>query len=100
MDIYDLIEMDQDGIDPAKMICNICHLQDDNKQDVIDALETNKQVYMFYQEPYQSNVDCLEVFKEHLKWRKHTTDQWDIIQGYQQLCYKKKNNIISRNINK
>ena len=36
------------------MIRTICHLQDDNKQDVMAAVETDKQVYMFYRGPYQS----------------------------------------------
>ena len=30
-------------------------------------VETNKQVYMFYQSPYQYNSECLKAFKAHLK---------------------------------
>ena len=30
-------------------------------------VETDKQVYLLYQAPYQSNADCLEAFKAHLK---------------------------------
>ena len=31
------------------------------------AVETNKQVYMFYQVPYQSNADYLKALKAHIK---------------------------------
>ena len=67
MDKYDAIETDQDGIELANMIWTICHLQDDEKQYVMAAAETNKHVYMFYQEPYHSNAEYLEAFKVHLK---------------------------------
>ena len=53
MDKYDAIETDQDGIKLSNPIRNICHLQDYNKQDLMAAVETNKQGYMFYQAPYQ-----------------------------------------------
>ena len=66
-DTYDLIEIDQDGIDLSNLIRNIFHLQGDDKQDVMDAVESYKQVYMFYRAPYQSNVVYLESFKAHLK---------------------------------
>ena len=42
MDTYDVIETNQDAIDISKLIRNICHLQDDNRQDVMDAVEINK----------------------------------------------------------
>ena len=56
MDKYEEVEKYRDGIELAEMIRNICYLQDDDKQDIMDVLETDKQVYMFYQENYQSNV--------------------------------------------
>ena len=31
------------------------------------SVETDKQVYLFYQLPYQLNSDYLEAFKAHLK---------------------------------
>ena len=31
------------------------------------AVETDKRVYIFYQAPYQSSVDYLEVFKGNFK---------------------------------
>ena len=67
MDKYDEIGTNQDQIDLSNMIRTICHLQEDNKQDAIAAAEKDKQVYLFYQAPYQSNQDYLEAFKEHLK---------------------------------
>ena len=70
MDKYDTTEIYQDRIELAKLIRTICHLQDDDKQYVMAAVETNKQVYMFYQAPYQSNADYLEKFKAHLKLSK------------------------------
>ena len=59
MDTYDVVEMDQDRIEISKVICTIYHLQDDDKQDVMSAVEINNQVDMFYQAPYQSNADHL-----------------------------------------
>ena len=52
MDKYDAIETDQDIIDISKLIWTTCHLQYDNIQDVVAAVEIDKQLYMFYQEPY------------------------------------------------
>ena len=43
---YDVIETDQDRIELAKIIWTIYHLQDDDKKDVMDAVESNKQVYV------------------------------------------------------
>ena len=66
MDTYGVIETDQDSIELSKLIWTICHLQDDYKQDIMAVVETNKQVYIFYQAPYQSNADYLEAFKSHI----------------------------------
>ena len=33
----------------------------------MEEVETKKQVYMFYQSPYQYNSECLKAFKAHLK---------------------------------
>ena len=44
MESYDAIETNQYGIDISKLIQSICHLKYDNKQYVMDAVETNKQV--------------------------------------------------------
>ena len=41
----------------TKIVYSICHLQDDDKQDVMDVVENDKQVYLFYQPPYQNNTD-------------------------------------------
>ena len=67
MNTYDKIETDQDGIDLANLIRTIWHLQDDVKKDIISAVETNKQLYLFDQNPYQSNENYLEHFKAHIK---------------------------------
>ena len=67
MDTYDAIETDQDSIEPAKLIRDIYHLHDDDKQDGMDKVETNKQVYLFYKAPYQSNADNLTSLKAHIK---------------------------------
>ena len=67
MDIYGIIEIYQDMIELAKLIRTICHLQYDDKQDAMTTVETNKQVYLFYQANYDSNEDDLEAFKGHLK---------------------------------
>ena len=77
MDTYVIIETDKDGIDITKLIWNICNLQDDEKLDAMAAVETEKQVYMFYQALYQSNSDDMEAFKEHLKWSEsHNEAVW------------------------
>ena len=55
MDKYENTEIYQYGIEIAKLIRTICHLQDGNKQDVMDEVKTDKQVFMFYQAPYHSN---------------------------------------------
>ena len=39
---YDIIKIDKDGIEISKLIRTICHLQDDDKQDIMSAVETNK----------------------------------------------------------
>ena len=62
--------MEQGGIDLEKLICGVCHIQDDDKQEFMVAFETNKQVYILYQAPLQYNMDYLSAFKEHLKVRK------------------------------
>ena len=67
MDTYDANEKDQDGIEIAYMIWNICHLQDDEKQYAMDAVETDKQVRLFYQSPYHSKQYYLEHSKAHIK---------------------------------
>ena len=51
MDTYNEIETDQDMIELANMIRDICHLQDDDKQDVMAAVKTNRKVCLFYQAP-------------------------------------------------
>ena len=65
IDTYDVIEIDQDGIELANLIRNIYHLQDYKTQDIMAEGETNKRVYLFYQSPYKS--DYPEALKEHLK---------------------------------
>ena len=57
----------QGGIDIYKPIRAICHLQDDDKQDIMAIVETYKQLYLLYWEPYQLNADYLEAFKANLK---------------------------------
>ena len=37
----DAIETDQDRIDLENILCHICHLKYDNKQDVMAMVETN-----------------------------------------------------------
>ena len=51
MDMHDAIEIDQDGIEISKLISSICHLQDDDKQYGMVMVESDKQVYLFYQPP-------------------------------------------------
>ena len=51
MDTYDKIKINQDGIELAKLILSICHLQHDDRQDVMVTMENYKQVYLFYQSP-------------------------------------------------
>ena len=68
MDNYDTIKTDQDSIDMAKLIIGVCPLQDNNKKYVMTVVETDKQVYLLYQAPYQSNTGYLEDFKSHLKF--------------------------------
>ena len=53
MDTYDAIKIDQDGIELANPFQTIYHPQDDDIQGIMAVVETNKQVYMFYQAPYQ-----------------------------------------------
>ena len=36
----------------------------------MDAVESDKKVYLFYQAPYQSNMDYLGAFKDNLKVNK------------------------------
>ena len=40
--------MDQDFIDLENLIRSAWNLQDDDKQDVMAAVETDKPIYMFY----------------------------------------------------
>ena len=70
MDKYDVIETDQCGIALSILIRTVCHLQYDDKQGIMAAVETDNQVYMFYPSPYQSNADYLEAFTAHIKVRK------------------------------
>ena len=67
VDKYNVIETYQDEIEIAKMIRNICHLQDENIQGVMVAVEMDKQLYLFYKASYHSNADYLEAFKTYLK---------------------------------
>ena len=69
MDTYYITRTDQDEIELAKMIWNICPLQDDEKEEIMSVVETNMQVYLLYQAPYNSNEYYLEAFKAHLKVR-------------------------------
>ena len=69
-DTYDAIEIDHDGIELAKLIQTICHLQDHNKKDIMDTVETNNQMYLFYHPYYESKSDCTEAFKARIKVRK------------------------------
>ena len=52
MDKYDAIETYWYGIELSNLIWTIYHIQDDDKQDVMAAVEIDKQLYMFYQAPY------------------------------------------------
>ena len=60
MDNYGVIKTDQDGIKLSKIIHSVCHLQDDNKQDIMAAAKTNKRVYLFCHYPYQYNTEYME----------------------------------------
>ena len=53
MDTCDSIETVQDRIELAKIICSICHIQYYDKRYVMVMVETNKQLYLFYQRPCQ-----------------------------------------------
>ena len=59
MGTYDAIKTDQDGIDLAKLIQTIFHLQDDDKKDIMAAVENNTQLYMFHPSLYLSNANYL-----------------------------------------
>ena len=78
MDNYDTVETNQDIIDLAKIIFSVYNLQYYNKQYVVAAAETYKQVYLLYKSTYQSNTDQLESFKSHIKVSKDHS--WDV--GY------------------
>ena len=45
----------------------MCYIQDDDNQDAMSKVETDKRVYFFYQAPYHSNTYYLEAFKANLK---------------------------------
>ena len=47
----------------------MCNLQDNNNQDIMAAVETNKKVYLFNQDSYKSNTDYRKAFEDHLKVR-------------------------------
>ena len=49
MDTCNIIDTDQEIIELENIIQTVCHLQDNNKQDVMETVETEKQVYLFYQ---------------------------------------------------
>ena len=54
-------------MDFSKITTSSCHLQDNDKQDVMAGEETYKQVHLFYKASYQSNVEYIEAFRAHLK---------------------------------
>ena len=43
MDTYDAIETNQYGMEIAKIIHSIFHLQDEGNKDLVDMMETDKQ---------------------------------------------------------
>ena len=57
MDRYEIIETYQGSIELTKIIRSVYYLQDNDKQYVMELVETYKQVYLFYQSLYQSNED-------------------------------------------
>ena len=57
MDRYEIIETYQGSIELTKIIRSVYYLQDNDKQYVMELVETYKQVYLFYQSLYQSNKD-------------------------------------------
>ena len=67
VDTYKEIETNQYGINIENLIHSVCHIQDENKQDVIMPVETVKQVYLLYQSPYKSNSEYPESLKSHSK---------------------------------
>ena len=44
------------------------------------AVNTDNQVYLFYQAPHQSNTDFMKYFRAQQKKSIHTMVLWDIIQ--------------------
>ena len=62
---YEEIETNQDKVGLEKLIQHVCHLKDDDKKDFIAAVETYKQVYLFYQPHYKSNKDDLVNLKSN-----------------------------------
>ena len=62
-------------------------------------METDKQVFMFYQIPYQSNADYLEALKVHLK----VSEAYNGAMGYHlvlvAVALQEKNNITSGTAN-
>ena len=50
---YYSIKTDEDRIELDKLIQTIFHLYNDNKRYVMATVETDKQVYLLYQHPYQ-----------------------------------------------
>ena len=93
MDRYDTTKTNQDGIDLEKLIFSVRHLQDYGKLDVILVVEVNKSVYLFYQEPYQSNPDYLEAFKAHLKLIKTRNGDFGYYPGLESATLLEKHNI-------
>ena len=51
---------DHDSIELVNLFQRVYLLKCDNNQDIMVAVETNKQVYMFYQAPYHYNTDYQE----------------------------------------
>ena len=100
MHTYDVVETDQDGIEITKMIWTICHTQDYYKQEVRDAVETNKKLYLFYQVPFQTNKDQLEASKAYLK----VNEAHNVTVGYQMVIaeieLQEKHNTTSNTTNK
>ena len=67
MNKYYAMKTDQHGIYLANIIWTLYHLHDDDKQNIMAAVETDNPIYIFYQYPYKSKTDYLEAFKSHLK---------------------------------
>ena len=70
---WEKVEDDQDGLELAKLICDVLHQKDEKEQSALECVAADKALFLCYQKAHQTTAEYLETFKAHVDVCKSTS---------------------------